>query len=61
MILSRIIIGYAIIITRVLRLYFTLNLNWGSYVSHGLRDALPMDALLVITSHSKVLRRDMHG
>ena len=38
-------------------LHFTLH----DHVSHWMRDALLMDALLVITSHSRVLKRDMIG
>ena len=41
--------------------HFTLH--WHHHVYRWLRDALPMDTLLVITSylsHLRVLKRDMH-
>ena len=38
-------------------LHFTLNI----YIYKWLRDALPMDAFLVVISHMRVLQYDMRG
>jgi len=53
-IVSRIVIGC---VDAVRILHFTLH----SHVSHWLRDAHPMDVLLVITGPVKVLKKDAHG
>ena len=37
--------------------HFTLH----GHVFHWMRDILPMNALLVITNHLRVLKRDVHG
>ena len=38
-------------------LYFTMH----TYITHWLRDALPMDAFLVVTSHMRDLKYDIRG
>jgi hypothetical protein len=38
-----------------------LHLAWHSHISHRLRDALPMVAFLVVTSHVRVLTYNTYG
>ena len=53
---GRVIVGHVVILC--------VNLSWMLHIachSHRPRDALPMSALLVITSHIRDLRYDTHG
>ena len=36
--------------------WWVLHFAWHNYISYRLRDAFPMDAFLVITSHMRVLK-----
>ena len=54
MIVCRIVIGCVDV---VWILHFTLH----NHISHWPRDALPMDVLLVITGHMRVLKNDTYG
>ena len=38
-----------------------LHLTFHNRIPHWLRDALPMSALVIITSQMRVLRYDRHG